>query len=61
MVRELASRHGLSNVEALMRDLNEVRKSEAYGDVATPPTLDAEDVAREVEEYVAAVESFITT
>ncbi|MCI0453339.1 MAG: hypothetical protein L0Z51_13340 [Candidatus Latescibacteria bacterium] len=42
----------------LLRDLNETRKSEAYGDVVAP-TLDAEDVAREIEEYVEAVKTFV--
>ncbi|MCH7563286.1 MAG: hypothetical protein IH968_05610 [Gemmatimonadetes bacterium] len=44
----------LPDVAGLLRDLNETRKSEAYGDVVAPD-LDAEDVASEVELYVAAV------
>ncbi len=40
----------------LLRDLNETRKSEAYGEVAAP-NLDAEDVACEIELYIAAVEA----
>jgi hypothetical protein len=42
-----------------MSDLNEVRKSEAYGDIASPPTLDPEDVARQVEEFVDAVDALL--
>jgi hypothetical protein len=57
VVRELAAREGLPDVSSLMHDLNEVRKSEAYGDVASPPTLDPEDTVREVEEYVVAVDA----
>jgi len=45
---------GLSDVSALLRDLNEARKSEAYGDVQAPE-LDAEDVASEVESYIETV------
>lgn len=59
VVRKLARNKGLPDVSGLMHDLNEIRKSEAYGDVASPPSLDAEDVAREVEEYVDAVDAFL--
>lgn len=55
----LAKNHGLPDVTTLMHDLNEVRKSEAYGDIASPPSLDPEDVARDVEEYVDAVAEFL--
>jgi hypothetical protein len=44
-----------------MRDLNEVRKSEAYGDVATPPELNAESVAAEIEEFIEAVEEYVAS
>lgn len=54
--RELAANHSLPDIADLMQSLNEIRKSEAYGDVANPPSLDAEDVAREVEEFVEAVD-----
>ncbi|HXM05328.1 MAG TPA: HEPN domain-containing protein [Chthoniobacterales bacterium] len=56
--RRLAAQHGLPNVEDLLKDLNEARKSEAYGDIASPE-LDAEDVASEIERYVEAVETFL--
>lgn len=59
VVRDLAAREGLPDVSQLMRDLNEVRKSEAYGDVASPPTLVAHDVVRDVEAYVNAVDSLL--
>src|SRR5712691_12472300 len=49
--RELASKFGLPDVENLLRDLNDARKSEAYGDIAAPE-LDAEDVGAEIEAYV---------
>lgn len=50
--------HGLDDVSDLLRDLNETRKSEAYGDV-TAPELDAEDTATTIEEYVEAVEAIL--
>jgi len=53
--RELATNHGLPDVADLMRALNEVRKSEAYGDVSAPRNLDPEEVASSVDEYVDAV------
>jgi len=55
----LAREHGLPDVSGMMRDLNEVRKSEAYGDIATPPKLDAEEVASDVEAYIDAVTEFV--
>lgn len=55
----MAKNHGVPDVTSLMRDLNEVRKSEAYGDVASPPSLDPEDVVRDVEEYVDAVSALM--
>ena len=51
---QLSSKHGLDDVSDLLRDLNEVRKREAYGEVVALE-LDAEDVATEVERYVEAV------
>lgn len=53
--RDLARNQGLPDISGLMRDLNEIRKSEAYGDVATPVRLDPENIAREIEEYVDMV------
>lgn len=50
----LHRQHGLPDVSDLLRDLNEARKSEAYGDVVAPK-LDAEDVATEIEVYVDSV------
>ena len=41
---ELHKKHGLPNVEQLLHDLNDARKSAAYGDVPAP-NLNAEDVA----------------
>ena len=52
--RELHRDHGLDDVSDLLRDLNETRKSESYGDVTAPP-LDAEDTAVSIERYVEAV------
>jgi hypothetical protein len=51
---ELHRRHGLPDVSGLLRDLNETRKSMAYGEVAGV-VLDAEDVASDIENYIALV------
>lgn len=56
----LSSEHGLEDVSDLLRDLNEARKSEAYGDI-TPPELDPEDVAVRIEEYLESVATLIGT
>jgi hypothetical protein len=50
----LHRRYGLVDVSALLRDLNEVRKREAYGEVQAPE-LDAEDVAAAVESFIDSV------
>ena len=50
--------HGLPDVAELLRDLNETRKSEAYGDVAAPQ-LDAADVASAIDLYVDAVANLL--
>jgi hypothetical protein len=56
--RQLAAQHRLPDVSRLLVQLNDARKSVAYGDVPQP-NLDAEDVATEVENYVDAVEDFL--
>ena len=56
--RELSARHGLPDVSPLLVQLNDARKSVAYGDIVMP-NLDAEDVAIEIEEYVRAVEALL--
>lgn len=52
------SMHGLDDVSDLLRDLNEGRKSVAYGDVDLPD-LDAEAVAIRIEEYVESVSELV--
>lgn len=52
----LASDHELPDVSSLLHKLNTARKSEAYGDVAFPSDLDAEEVCAEIEGFVEAVE-----
>lgn len=59
LARDLVTSEGLPDVAGLMGDLNEVRKSEAYGDIASPPSLDPEGVARQVEEFVDAVDALL--
>lgn len=55
--REL-SRHGLDDVSDLLRDLNEGRKSVAYGDVNLPK-LDAEETAVRIEKYVDSIADLV--
>ena len=57
----LSSEHGLEDVSDLLRDLNEARKSEAYGDITSPPELDPVDVAVQIEEYIDSVAALIET
>ena len=53
----LRDRLGLPDVADLLRDLNELRKSESYGEVKPPQSGSAEDIVTEVEEYVLEVEA----
>jgi hypothetical protein len=55
---ELHRKHGLPDIEQLLRDLNDARKSAAYGDIPAPD-LNAEDVAFEIERYVDAVADLV--
>jgi hypothetical protein len=51
----LERKHGLPDIEQLLRDLNDARKAAAYGDIEGPDNLDAEDTASQIENYVEAV------
>ena len=55
----MSSEHGLDDVSDLLRDLNEVRKNEAYGDVVVAPELDPQDVATTIERYVDAIAALV--
>ncbi len=57
----LADEHDLPDVWDLLRDLNDMRKHEAYGDVDPPDGLDAEEVATAIEEYVESVGALLQT
>jgi len=46
----------MPDVSDLLRDLNEARKANVYGDVPAP-SLNAEDVAQRIEEFVEAVKA----
>lgn len=52
---ELHSKHGLPDVSRLLTQLNTLRKSEAYGEVAPPPSMTATDVATQVENFIDSV------
>ncbi len=59
VARLLHAEHGLPDVAELLRDLNEVRKSEAYGEVRQDIRLDPEDVSIALETYVEEVKRLI--
>ena len=54
----LASSHGLPDVSELLRDLNEGRKHQSYGDVDAPE-LSAEETAAAIETYVESVAALV--
>lgn len=58
VAEELATSHNLPDLSNFLRNLNEARKAAAYGD-APLPDLDAEDVARKIEDYVEAVSALL--
>lgn len=55
---KICKTHGLPDVGQLLNDLNDARKSAAYGDVPAPE-LNAEVVASEIERYVDAVAELV--
>lgn len=55
---ELARDHGLADISELLRDLNDARKSVAYGDIGLPQ-LNAEETATDIETYIDAVRDLI--
>lgn len=54
LASDLHDKKGLPDITDLLRDLNDARKSAAYGDTDAPD-LDAEDIATQIENYVDAV------
>ena len=54
----LASNYGLPDVSELLRDLNELRKHESYGDVDAPE-LGAEEIAASLEAYLDSVAALV--
>lgn len=54
----LASSHGLPDVSELLRDLNQVRKHQSYGD-GDAPEMSAVETAVAVETYVDSVTALI--
>jgi len=52
----LHERSGLPDVAELLRELNELRKSESYGEMRPPERRSAEDIVGEVENYVDEIE-----
>jgi hypothetical protein len=58
LARTLHKNHGLPDIAELLEHLHRAQKYSSYGDVK-PPHLDPEDVAREIEEYVEAVDKIV--
>lgn len=57
---ELALNHGFPNIEDLLKELNDGRKANAYGDaVFDEDKHDAEDIAVRIEAYFAATENHV--
>lgn len=54
----LASSHGLPDVSELLRDLNEGRKHQSYGEVDAPE-LSAEETAAAIETHVESVATLV--
>lgn len=59
LAERLAREHQLPAVGGLMRDLNSLRKSEAYGEAKVTISWSAEDVASTIEEYLAAARDLV--
>ena len=58
LAEDLHKKKGLPDISDLLRDLNDARKAAAYGDIERPD-LDAEEIATEIEKYVAAVAAVV--
>ena len=62
MAETLHTHHGLTDVSGLMRDLNEGRKANAYGDSEFDNSdLDAEEIANAIEEFFDEVGEFVAS
>ncbi len=58
--KNLHKNHGLPNITDLLQDLNVMRKAMAYGDEEFDESeYDAEDIARQVEDYYDKVSAFV--
>lgn len=53
--RILHSQQSLPEIAELLKELNELRKSESYGDISPPRSYSAEEIATAVENYVEHV------
>jgi hypothetical protein len=58
MADRLSQEKGFPDISNFLWDMNEARKSIAYGDIDFP-SLNAEDVATEIENYVLRVKALI--
>ncbi len=57
--KDLLKTHGLPDIEDLLRDLNDMRKAIAYGDIQFDESeYDAKDISTQIEEYFNDVSDF---
>ena len=59
--QHLTAELGFPEVEALLVDLNNMRKHQVYGDNIPPDGLDSQDVASEIEGYVEEVRKLLAS
>jgi hypothetical protein len=58
---ELHAKHGMTDVSSLLRDLNELRKAEEYGETRPATTMTPEFIATAVEDFVNSVGALFDT
>ncbi len=56
---QLHKEHGLPDIADLLKELNELRKGFSYGELTVRPSMSAEYIAGQVEEYVESVAKFL--
>ncbi|HVM34013.1 MAG TPA: hypothetical protein VM784_01580 [Actinomycetota bacterium] len=59
VAHELHEKHGLPDITALLEELNELRKGFSYGEVTAEPTMPAEEIAAEIENFMHAVAALL--
>ncbi len=58
--KDLTKNHGLPDIEDLLKDLNQARKANAYGDEDFDESdFDAQDISDSIEDYFDKVSDFV--